>query len=341
MVRSGDLEGRVIRRAVREVRIEAEPAQPIETDGDHHPPGWLEARVIPAASRSSRPRAEVRSPRRRVPPASLTSCRHRSPDTIALPAGRAGRRRHRGVALRDDRGRPARGRSPTAAWLDADRRVADARLPRRGPTSRSIAQGVLIGLFVASLLVVVGLLAHRRWAWVLAIVTAGLHPRPRPRLVVGRGAALRLDAAQLRSPSSTSTSRMSGSRCEARWSTHDRTDRPRPAPPPRADPAVHRWRAVLPDGDRAVRRGVRPARGADPARGARPDPGRRTRPRSAGRGRRRPPPGRGAVPAVRPEAAQRPRTPTLARPTRAFARSAPPAAWPGSAWPPAWWTPAW
>jgi diacylglycerol kinase family enzyme len=47
MVRSGDLEGRVIRRTVREVRIEADPPQPIETDGDAHPSGWLEARVIP------------------------------------------------------------------------------------------------------------------------------------------------------------------------------------------------------------------------------------------------------------------------------------------------------
>ena len=31
------------------VRIEADPSQPIETDGDDHPPGWLEARVLPAA----------------------------------------------------------------------------------------------------------------------------------------------------------------------------------------------------------------------------------------------------------------------------------------------------
>ena len=47
MVRSGDLAGRVIRRSVREVTIEAEPAQPIETDGDPHPAGRLEARVVP------------------------------------------------------------------------------------------------------------------------------------------------------------------------------------------------------------------------------------------------------------------------------------------------------
>jgi hypothetical protein len=36
-----------------------------------------------------------------------------------------------------------------------------------------IAQVILIGILVASVLVVVGLLAHRRWAWVLAIVTSG------------------------------------------------------------------------------------------------------------------------------------------------------------------------
>jgi diacylglycerol kinase family enzyme len=39
----------VIRRGVRDVRIVADPAQPIETDGDPHPPGWLEASVLPGA----------------------------------------------------------------------------------------------------------------------------------------------------------------------------------------------------------------------------------------------------------------------------------------------------
>ena len=48
MVRSGDLAGRVIRRSVEEVLIEAEPAQPIQTDGDPHPAGRLDARVVPA-----------------------------------------------------------------------------------------------------------------------------------------------------------------------------------------------------------------------------------------------------------------------------------------------------
>jgi len=51
LVRSGDLGGGVIRRTVTEVRIEAHPAQPVETDGDPHPPGRLEARVIPGALR--------------------------------------------------------------------------------------------------------------------------------------------------------------------------------------------------------------------------------------------------------------------------------------------------
>ena len=49
LVRSGDLSGGVIRRTVSHVRIAAEPVQPIETDGDLHPPGRLEATVIPGA----------------------------------------------------------------------------------------------------------------------------------------------------------------------------------------------------------------------------------------------------------------------------------------------------
>ncbi len=49
MLGAGDLSGGVIRRSVREVTIEADPGQPIETDGDHHPRGRLEARVVPGA----------------------------------------------------------------------------------------------------------------------------------------------------------------------------------------------------------------------------------------------------------------------------------------------------
>ena len=54
-------------------------------------------------------------------------------------------------------------------------------------------------------------------------------------------------------------------------------DRPRPPPPPRTDPPLHRRGAVLPDGRRLVRRGLRPADRTEPARGARRDPGRRAR----------------------------------------------------------------
>lgn len=49
MLQTGDLHDDVIRRPARSVRIEADPAQPIEVDGDHHPPGWLEARILPSA----------------------------------------------------------------------------------------------------------------------------------------------------------------------------------------------------------------------------------------------------------------------------------------------------
>jgi diacylglycerol kinase family enzyme len=49
LLRDGDLDGSVIRRSVSRVRIDADPAQPIETDGDPHPPGWLEATVLPGA----------------------------------------------------------------------------------------------------------------------------------------------------------------------------------------------------------------------------------------------------------------------------------------------------
>jgi diacylglycerol kinase (ATP) len=47
--RTRDSDDHVIRRGVSSVRVEAEPAQPLQTDGDHHPPGWLEASVRPGA----------------------------------------------------------------------------------------------------------------------------------------------------------------------------------------------------------------------------------------------------------------------------------------------------
>ena len=49
LLRTGPLDGTAVRRMVREVHIETDPPQPVETDGDPHPPGWLTARVIPGA----------------------------------------------------------------------------------------------------------------------------------------------------------------------------------------------------------------------------------------------------------------------------------------------------
>lgn len=49
LLRTGDLDGTVVRRAVHTVRIESDPVQPVQTDGDAHDPGWLEATVLPAA----------------------------------------------------------------------------------------------------------------------------------------------------------------------------------------------------------------------------------------------------------------------------------------------------
>jgi diacylglycerol kinase (ATP) len=49
LLRTEDLHGTVIRRSVTWVRIDSDPAQPVQTDGDAHPPAWLEARVSPSA----------------------------------------------------------------------------------------------------------------------------------------------------------------------------------------------------------------------------------------------------------------------------------------------------
>jgi diacylglycerol kinase family enzyme len=51
LLRRGELDGSVIRRLVRRVSIQADPAQPRQVDGDPHPPGPLEARVLPGAVR--------------------------------------------------------------------------------------------------------------------------------------------------------------------------------------------------------------------------------------------------------------------------------------------------
>ncbi len=57
-----------------------------------------------------------------------------------------------------------------AEWLIGASPMPDF---RSGSDLELVSKGVLVGLFIASALVVIGLLARRRWAWVLAIVTAG------------------------------------------------------------------------------------------------------------------------------------------------------------------------
>jgi diacylglycerol kinase family enzyme len=49
LLRTDTVEGAVVRQEVGSVRIEADPPQPIQVDGDHHPAGWLEATVLPGA----------------------------------------------------------------------------------------------------------------------------------------------------------------------------------------------------------------------------------------------------------------------------------------------------
>ena len=41
--------GSGLRRSVTHVRVTAEPAQPIQIDGDVHGQGWLDARIVPGA----------------------------------------------------------------------------------------------------------------------------------------------------------------------------------------------------------------------------------------------------------------------------------------------------
>lgn len=55
-------------------------------------------------------------------------------------------------------------------WL-----INSSPVPELAPGSELglIARVILIGILIASVLVVIGLLARRRWAWVLAIVTSG------------------------------------------------------------------------------------------------------------------------------------------------------------------------
>jgi hypothetical protein len=53
--------------------------------------------------------------------------------------------------------------------------IGSSPVPELSPGSELglVARVVLTGILIASVLIVIGLLAHRRWAWVLAIVTSG------------------------------------------------------------------------------------------------------------------------------------------------------------------------
>ena len=46
--------------------------------------------------------------------------------------------------------------------------------PTPGSEFEVIAKILIVGLLIASVLVVIGLLANKRWAWILAIVSSGL-----------------------------------------------------------------------------------------------------------------------------------------------------------------------
>jgi diacylglycerol kinase family enzyme len=49
LLHAGELDGTAVRRRVRDVRIDTDPAELVETDGDLHGRGWLEARIEPSA----------------------------------------------------------------------------------------------------------------------------------------------------------------------------------------------------------------------------------------------------------------------------------------------------
>jgi uncharacterized membrane protein YphA (DoxX/SURF4 family) len=61
--------------------------------------------------------------------------------------------------------------SPLADWV---RDGSPLPQPAPGSDFEVIARILIVGLLVASVLVVIGLLAHKQWAWVLAIVSSGL-----------------------------------------------------------------------------------------------------------------------------------------------------------------------
>ena len=61
--------------------------------------------------------------------------------------------------------------SPLGEWL---RDGSPLPQPTPGSDFEVIARILIVGLLIASVLIVVGLLAHKEWAWALAIVTSGL-----------------------------------------------------------------------------------------------------------------------------------------------------------------------
>ncbi len=60
---------------------------------------------------------------------------------------------------------------PLADWVRSGSPLPQ---PPPGSDFELIARVLLLGLLVASVLVMVGLLARREWAWVLAIVSSGI-----------------------------------------------------------------------------------------------------------------------------------------------------------------------
>ena len=60
---------------------------------------------------------------------------------------------------------------PVADWVRSGSPLPQ---PPPGAEFEIVARVVLIGMLIASVLVVIGLIARRQWAWVLAIVTSGV-----------------------------------------------------------------------------------------------------------------------------------------------------------------------
>jgi len=60
---------------------------------------------------------------------------------------------------------------PIAAWV---RDGSPLPQPTPGSEFEVIARILIVGLLIASVLIVIGLLANKQWAWALAIVSSGL-----------------------------------------------------------------------------------------------------------------------------------------------------------------------